>query len=213
MIIMNYFIIPSSPKKGTPFSFLVWTAPDYASFARRLNLSLKSGPDFSFKILTSASRISCFQLSFDKLKSYHPHQPESHHSSLSNTSDWVNKAWQWLDLESIKVGKIKTVRLVRVTLIAGFFPGWLQFELFPLKFSISSQSGWQAGAINVTLGIVTNIFNQWLASRDIWVTWTSIFLCGKQNEYSCQCREKPRLLKVSKTQKEYGCQCREWGRL
>ena len=23
MIIMNYFIIPSSPKKGTPFSFLV----------------------------------------------------------------------------------------------------------------------------------------------------------------------------------------------
>ena len=122
MIIMNYFIIPSSPQKGTPFSFLVWTAPDYASFARRLNLSLKSGPDFSFKILTSASRISCFQLSFDKLKSYHPHQPESHHSSLSNTSDWVNKAWQWLDLESIKVGKIKTVRLVRVTLIAGLLP-------------------------------------------------------------------------------------------
>ena len=120
------FLAKKKLSRGSPgpkaFSFLVWTAPDYASFARRLNLSLKSGPDFSFKILTSASRISCFQLSFDKLKSYHPHQPESHHSSLSNTSDWVNKAWLCLDLESIKVGKIKTVRLVRVTLIAGLLP-------------------------------------------------------------------------------------------
>ena len=114
--LFHYPIIPQ--KRNTIFI----SGLNSSRLCKLCNLSLKYRPDFSFKMLTSASRISCFQLSFDKLKSYHPHQPESHHSSLSNTSDWVNKAWQWLDLESIKVGKIKTVRLVRVTLIAGLLP-------------------------------------------------------------------------------------------
>ena len=42
----------------------------------------------------------------------------------------------------------EAVLINRVTLIVGLF---LHSELFPRKFSISSQSGWQAGTINVTL--------------------------------------------------------------
>ena len=42
----------------------------------------------------------------------------------------------------------EAVSINRVTLIVGLF---LHSELFPLKFSISSQSSWQAGTTNVTL--------------------------------------------------------------
>ena len=42
----------------------------------------------------------------------------------------------------------EAVLINRVTLIVGLF---LHSELFPRKFSISSQSGWQAGTTNVTL--------------------------------------------------------------
>ena len=160
--------LETQPKKGTPFSFLIWTAPDSASFARRLSLSSQSGQDFSFEILTSASRISCCQLSFDKLKSYYPH--------LARVTSFKSQPHIWLSGQGM--------------------------AMIGLGIDKSEQNKNSTSRYR---------YIQWLASRDICLTWTSIFLCGKQKEYSCQGTERPRLLKVSKVQNEYGCQYREWG--
>ena len=85
----------------------------------------------------------------------------------------------------------------RATLIVGLplrlTPFWiissqisLNFLKFPLKFSISSQPGWQAGTIKTTLSPPTHNISVMIVLLVIWSKPWKIIIIGDRGDYECQ---------------------------